>query len=122
MTGQPSPTPVDVVRRYLEEVYHQGRAELIRELTADPLVRHDPGATVEHSHQRQIDRIHAELPGWRPLFTAEVLTGDAEFATLVWTATGRDSDRTLSGIEVFRVRDGRITEVWNAAYSTQPWT
>ena len=40
---------------------------------------------------------------------------------LVWTARGRTAARTLSGIEVFGVRDGRITDVWNTPYSTQSW-
>ena len=39
----------------------------------------------------------------------------------MWTARGRTAERLLSGIEVFRVRDGRITDVWNAPYATSPW-
>ncbi|MBN9107420.1 MAG: nuclear transport factor 2 family protein [Pseudonocardia sp.] len=114
-------TPVHVVRRYLDEIYHDGRVEIVREICADPVVRHDPGRRTELSHQDQIDRIGADLPQWQPFFTAEVLAGDAEFAVLVWHAAGRTAERTLSGIEVFRVVDGRITDVWNTPYSTEPW-
>jgi hypothetical protein len=113
--------PVDVVRRYLDEIYHAGRTELVREITADGVVRHDPGGTRTLDHDAQIARIEADLPQWSPWFTAEVLAGDAEYAVLVWTARGRSADRLLTGIEVFRVRDGRITDVWNTPYSTQPW-
>ncbi|RTL67769.1 MAG: hypothetical protein EKK42_13165 [Pseudonocardiaceae bacterium] len=80
--------PVHVVRRYLDEIYHDGRVEIVREICADPVVRHDPGRRTELSHQEQIDRIGADLPQWQPFFTAEVLTGDAEFAVLVWHAVG----------------------------------
>ncbi|WP_018333052.1 hypothetical protein [Actinomycetospora chiangmaiensis] len=81
----PADGPVAVVRRYLDEIYHAGDVELVREITA------------------------------------EVLAGDDAFAVLVWTARGRTADRLLSGIEVFRVVDGRITDVWNTPYSTEPW-
>lgn len=120
MTVRP-PSPVDVVRRYLDEVYHRGDTGLVREICADPLVRHDPGRRTALTHDEQVARIGADLPQWQPWFTADVLAGDAEYAVLVWTARGRTADRLLTGIEVFRVVDGRITEVWNAPYTTEPW-
>lgn len=113
--------PVDVVRRYLDEVYHEGRVEVVREICANPMLRHDPGVVTPMSHEEQIARINADLPQWQPWFTIDVLAGDTRYATLVWTAHGRTADRTLSGIEVFRVVEGRITDVWNTAYSDQPW-
>lgn len=126
-TGPGSPpaaarrTPVEVVRRYLEEIYHEGDVALVRQICADPVVRHDPGRSTSLTHDQQIARISADLPQWQPFFTAEVLAGDGEHAVLVWNASGRTADRTLSGIEVFRVRDGRITDVWNSPYSHEPW-
>lgn len=114
-------SPVSVVQRYLEEIYHQGAVETVREICADPVVRHDPGGRTELSHDDQIARINADLPQWQPHFTSEVLAGDDDYAVLVWTARGRTAERLLSGIEVFRVGDGRITDVWNAPYSTAPW-
>lgn len=116
-----STVPADVVRRYLEEIYHEGRVEVVREVCADPVVRHDPGARSEMTHEQQIERISAELPKWSPFFTWDVLAGDGEHAVLVWNTTGRTAERTLSGIEVFRVVDGRITDVWNSPYTTEPW-
>lgn len=121
MSTHEAATPVGVVRRYLDEIYHAGDVELIREITADGVVRHDPGGTRTLDHEAQIARIKADLPQWQPLFTAEVLAGDDEYAVLVWTARGRTAERVLSGIEVFRVREGRITDVWNTPYSTSPW-
>lgn len=114
-------TPVGVVRRYLDEIYHRGRTDLVREICADPVVRHDPGRRTELTHDAQVARIEADLPQWRPWFTADVLAGDDEYAVLVWTADGRTADRRLTGIEIFRVRDGRITDVWNAPYTTEAW-
>ncbi len=115
------PVSVAVVRRYLDEIYHRGDTAVVREICADPLVRHDPGRRTELTHEAQIARIDADLPQWQPFFTAEVLAGDDEHAVLVWTAEGRTADRRLTGIEVFRVDEGRITDVWNAPYTTEPW-
>ncbi len=112
---------VEVVRRYCDEIYHEGKVEVIREICADPLVRHDPGTRRILSHQQQIDRISADLPTWQPWFTAHVLAGDDEYVSLVWSAHGRTRERVLSGIEIFRVVDGRITEVWNTPYSKDAW-
>lgn len=120
-SSQRDRSPVATVRRYLDEIYHEGRVEVVREICADPLVRHDPGGTTTLSHQQQIDRISADLPRWQPWFTHEVLAGDDRHAVLIWNATGRTAERTLSGIEVFQVIDGRITDVWNTPYSTEPW-
>ncbi|WP_354701648.1 hypothetical protein DSM112329_01974 [Paraconexibacter sp. AEG42_29] len=113
-------SPVDVVTRYLEEIYHQGDVDLVREVCGDPLVRHDPGARSELSHDEQIARIRGDLEKHEPRFTWEVLAGDGRDAVLVWNCA-RSSGQTLSGIEVFRVVDGRITDVWNATYSEEPW-
>lgn len=117
----PSASPVEVVRRYVEEIYHEGKTALVREICADPVVRHDPGKRTEMSHDAQIARIEADLPQWHPQFTSEVLAGDDEYAVLVWTARGRTAERLLTGIEVFRVDEGRITDVWNTPYSTEAW-
>ncbi len=120
-TNDSNASPVSVVGRYVEEIYHQGQVELVREICADPVVRHDPGKRSELTHEDQIARINADLPQWQPHFTAEVLAGDNEYAVLVWTARGRTAERLLSGIEVFRVVAGRITDVWNAPYASDPW-
>ena len=117
----PDRRPAGVVRRYLDEIYHDGRVETVREICADPVIRHDPGCRTELGHEQQIERISVDLPQWHPYFTAEVLAGDDEHAVLVWTARGRSSERLLTGIEVFRVAEGRITDVWNMPYSTEPW-
>lgn len=85
------------------------------------MVSDDPGKKSELSHGDQIARISVDLPQWQPWFTSEILSGDDQYAVLVWTARGRTAERLLSGIEVFRVADGRITDVWNSPYASEPW-
>ena len=46
-----------VMERYWEEVNNQGKLELIRELCADPITRHDPEKVTQLSHDEQITRV-----------------------------------------------------------------
>ena len=94
-----------------------------RRLSVIGVIEPDPsyGSRLAEARLAQIDRINADLPQWQPFFAPVVLAGDDEHAVLVWTAVGRTADRTLAGIEVFRVVDGRITDVWNSPYATEPW-
>jgi hypothetical protein len=113
-------SPAEIVGRYLEEIYHGGDVELVREICGDPLVRHAPGGRTELSHDEQVERIRADLATHAPRFTWDVLAGDERDAVLVWNCA-RAGGGTLSGIEVFRVQDGRITDVWNAPYAEEAW-
>ena len=49
-----------LLERYWEECSNEGNVELVRELCADPLIRHDPGKETPLSHQEQIDRMQPE--------------------------------------------------------------
>jgi len=46
---------------------------------------------------------------------------EGELVTWVWNCTSDRDDTVHSGIEIFRVVDGRITEVWNAPYGDALW-
>ncbi|MBI2963105.1 MAG: ester cyclase [Deltaproteobacteria bacterium] len=121
--------PRTVVMRYNDEVWNAGRAELIREIVADPLRRHHPGGTQTFSHDDMIRRV-GEYRRRDPSFrvVARRLLCDGPFVTLIWDffSRGEGEDVVLSSIEVFRVVDGRITEVWNPnaiaeQYPPGPW-
>jgi len=112
---------LETVTLYIERIWNEGRDDLIPELCADPIVRHDPNALTALSHAEQKARIRHNYDELRPLFTWEVLAGDAEHVTLIWNVTGRDPGWKLCGIEIFRVRDGVITEVWNLPYVEGRW-
>ena len=55
---------------------------------------------------------------------AEVMRDDGEHVTIVYESpmTLKDgTDTTISSMEIFRVVDGRITEVWNCGYKQGVW-
>jgi len=112
---------LETVTLYIERIWNEGRDDLIPELCADPIVRHDPNALTALSHAEQKARIRHNYDELRPLFTWEVLAGDDRHITLVWNVTGRDPGWRLCGIEIFRVEDGVITEVWNLPYAEGRW-
>jgi ketosteroid isomerase-like protein len=71
------------------------------------------------------ERIAGFFATYRTLdFTPVVLVEHGDMVTCVWNAelvavTGEPS--RISSIEVFRIADGRIVEVWNAEASSAHW-
>lgn len=114
-------TPLELIQIYWDRVYNDLEAELIREICADPIVRHDAGSTTTLSHDEQIERVLRNAP-MRPFFTHHVLHADERFVTSVWNMVSRDSrNLELCGIEVFRAENGRLTDCWNSSYMKGHW-
>lgn len=117
----------EVVELYNLVVWNQRDFALAGELLGDTVVRHDVGevATLTHAEavQRVKDRwamfadLHFDLP-------VVVAGDDGEHVAIVYQMTGKlagGEDVPIGSIEVFRVVDGRITEVWNCGYKQGVW-
>jgi aminoglycoside/choline kinase family phosphotransferase len=114
-------TPLELIQIYWERVYNDMEVELVREICADPIVRHDPQSITSLSHDEQIERILRTRP-LRPYFTHQVLHADASYVTSVWNMKSRDGrNAELCGIEVFRAENGRFTDCWNSSYMKGRW-
>lgn len=114
-------TPRELIEIYWERVYNNAEVELVREVCADPIIRHDPGVVLPLSHDEQIVRIKRSLL-ISPLFTHQVLHADDRFVTSVWNMVSRDGRGIeLCGIEVFEAADGRFTRCWNSTYMKGLW-
>ena len=111
-----------LLERYWEECSNQGNLELVRELCADPITRHDPGGDSTLSHQEQIDRLRVGMDlGIR--IDRVITHADEEWVTSVWnmeSEKGAES-MTMCGIEVFKVSDGVLTHAWNTPYAEGHW-
>lgn len=115
-------SPRELIELYWEEVWNRGNVELIREICADPMVRHEPGKTLRLSHDEQIERVRKVVENIRPHFTHVVLIGDDRHVSSVWNMTGNSEKYPyMSGIETFRAENGRFTECWNPPYGFEPW-
>ncbi len=114
-------TPRELIEIYWERVYNAGEVELIREVCADPIIRHDPNCVTPLSHEEQITRVKRSV-ATQPLFTHRVLHADDRFVTSVWNMVSRDGrNLRLCGIEVFEAEQGRFTRCWNSEYAKGFW-
>lgn len=110
-------TPVRVVERYLHELYNEHRLDLASELMAPETWRHTPGNVTKLTMEQTVERLRAFLDKYPGIgFESSVTIAEGERVTAVWngkltTRSGRQVD--VAGIEIFRVVDGKIVEVWN---------
>jgi predicted SnoaL-like aldol condensation-catalyzing enzyme len=118
----------EVVELYNLQVWNDRDLALAAELFADTVVRHEVGESHVLTHDQAVARV-ADL--WEMFghlrFELPVVVADAdgEHVAIVYdsTMTAEDGDALQVGsIEVFRVVDGKITEVWNCGHKVGRWT
>lgn len=115
-------SPKELIELYWTEVWNNRNAEMIRELCADPIIRHDPGSVTALSLEDQIARVRQQSERAEPYFTHEVLCADDTHVTSVWNMHTRKGERVdLCGIEVFKAVDGKFTDCWNSTYVAGRW-
>ena len=112
-----------LLERYWEEASNQGQYELIRELCADPITRHDPGKPpTQLSHDEQIARVKFGAEQMGVVIERVIVHADETMVTSVWNMVmTKAEDKKMCGIEVFRVEDGRLAHCWNAPYGEGHW-
>lgn len=133
----------EVVTRYTDELWNQGKLELVPELCADPITRHEAGKLVKVSNEEQTTRVSTIRATMQPYFENVIQFSDGEFVALAYKFRSKpwpddegeipdspwiDDDfkenpeaRVGCGIEIFKVVDGRITDVWNAPMMEGEW-
>jgi SnoaL-like domain len=121
-----TPSTREVVERYGRDLYRARNLDLFPELLADPMVRHEAGGETKVLTIADCRaRIGGLFEAYRSLeFEVVQLIVDGEFASWTFNGTLTADDGTpqvVSGIEVFRVVDGKITEVWNPPSAPGAW-
>ena len=110
-------SPREVVERYLDTLYSQHRIDLVKELVAPNTWRHTPGGVIMLTIEESVTRIGAFLDRFTNIrFISEVMVVQGSLVTAIWSAwlkSTEGKDLELGGIEVFRVVEGKIVEVWN---------
>jgi predicted SnoaL-like aldol condensation-catalyzing enzyme len=118
----------EVVELYNLVVWNERDFALAEELTGDTVVRHEVGEantlTREEAVQRIVDmwEVSTEL---RFDLNLVVAGDDGEHVAIVYESPIRLKDgteTTIGSMEIFRVIDGRITEVWNCGYQQGVWS
>lgn len=118
----------EVVELYNLVVWNERNFDLAEELLGDTVIRHDVGESQTLSHDEAVARVVTHWDMFETLrfdLNLVVAGDDGEHVTIVWQSpmTLKDgTELTMSSMEVFRVIDGRITEVWNCGYKHGVWS
>jgi len=117
----------DMYRRWLQDVWAEGRLEVSRELLAEDLVDHNPYPGQPEGragHDWAVTMVRKAFPD--AAFTPDVVVSDGDYVTGRWTMTGTNTGTfdlfglpptgrpvIMTGQEIFRYGDGRFVEVWH---------
>jgi len=117
----------EVVELYNLVVWNERDFALAEELMGDTVIRHEVGQAQILSHEQAVQRI---VDHWDMFETVRfdlnlVVAGDdGEHVAIVYQSPMELKDGTktdVGSMEIFRVVDGRITEVWNCGYKQGVW-
>jgi predicted SnoaL-like aldol condensation-catalyzing enzyme len=117
----------EVVEQYNLVVWNQRDFALADELLGDSVIRHDVGEATTLTHEQAVARV---VDHWAMFETIRfelnlvVASDDGEHVAIVYQSpmTIKDGGDVIVGsMEIFRVVDGRITEVWNCGYKQGVW-
>jgi predicted ester cyclase len=115
----------DVALRWVEEVWNEGRLEVVDELHAEEYVRHhdsDGGAGREH-YKAHAANVLTLIPDLHCAVEQVIAEDDLVMLRLITTGThqGRYGDIEPTGrrlefptVEILRIVDGRIVESWHS--------
>jgi predicted ester cyclase len=123
----------ELMRRNIEELFATGDLDLIPEIYAPDWIDHNPAPGQRSGHDGIRDLLtafHTAFPDQRMELHGTL--ADGEFGVDFWTfrathlgeldgvaPTGRRVE--FSGIDVARVVDGRIQEIWHVEDMTRMW-
>jgi predicted SnoaL-like aldol condensation-catalyzing enzyme len=120
-------TAREVVELYNFVVWNERDFALADELMGDTVIRHDVGEVKTLTHEEAVKRIVDTWEMFDKLrFDLNVVVAgdDGEHVAIVYESpmtTKEGTETTISSMEIFRVVDGRITEVWNCGYKQGVW-
>ncbi len=120
-------TAREVVELYNFVVWNKRDFALAEELMGDSVIRHDVGESTTLTHEQAVARIadHWEMfESIRFDLNLVVAGDDGEHVAIVYQSPMVMKDGTkidVGSMEIFRVVDGRIVEVWNCGYKQGVW-
>ena len=120
-------TAREVVEQYNLVVWNERDFALADDLLGETVTRHEVGEATVLTHEQAVARV---VDHWAMFETIRfdlnlVVAGDdGEHVAIVYQSpmTLKDGmETTVASMEIFRVVDGRITEVWNCGYKEGIW-
>ncbi len=119
-------SPKELLRRVCEELWAEGREEIIDEVVATDLVIHDDRGGTIHSNpsneKRSARRWRAAFSDFR--FVVDFVFGEGDKAVVQWTMSGTHTSPLgelqpthkhfrIQGSNIWRFESGRVVEIWN---------
>ena len=120
-------TAREVVELYNLVVWNERDFDLAEELMGDTVTRHDVGEATVLTHEEAVHRIVYHWDMFETIrfdLNLVVAGDDGEHVAIVYESPMKLKDgteTTVGSMEIFRVVDGRITEVWNCGYKQGVW-
>ncbi len=120
-------TPREVVELYNLVVWNKRDFALAEELMGETVIRHEVGEATTLTHEQAVARIVDNWAMFEKLrFDLKLVVAgdDGEHVAIVYQSPMELKDGTktdVGSMEIFRVLDGRITEVWNCGYKQGIW-
>ncbi|KUH82848.1 MULTISPECIES: nuclear transport factor 2 family protein [unclassified Mycobacterium] len=117
----------EVVELYNLVVWNRRDFALAEELLGDTVIRHEVGEAHTLTHDQAVRRV---IDMWdvseRIRFDLNLVVAgdDGEHVAIVYQSPMKLKDgteTTIGSMEIFRVVDGRIVEVWNCGYKQGVW-
>lgn len=115
-----------VVRRFYEEVWDRGNTDVASEIFADDYVRHDLRPTQASPGAAGQAKVAADFRAAFPdlSFRVDLIVGEDDLVAARWVASGTHTGTwgdvtpsgkavTFHGVNFFRLRDGKVVEIWN---------
>ena len=125
--SRPTRTAREVVELYNLVVWNERAFALAEELIGDTVTRHEVGEATVLTHDEAVARIidhWAMFEAIRFDLNLVVAGDDGEHVAIVYQSPMTLKDGTnvdVGSMEIFRVVDGKITEVWNCGYKQGVW-
>ena len=118
----------EVVEQYNLIVWNERDFALADELLGERVIRHDVGESTTLTHEQAVARVFDHWDMFESIrfdLNLVVSGDDGEHVAIVYQSPMRLKDgteTTVASMEIFRVVDGRITEVWNCGYKQGIWS
>jgi steroid delta-isomerase-like uncharacterized protein len=124
--GDVDPENKHLIRRFYDGVWNRGNVAVTQDIFADDYVRRDlrptqaqPGAAGQAKIAADFRRAFPDLT-----FHVDIVLAEDDLVAARWTADGTqngplgDLEPTgkrarFSGVNIFRIREGKVTEIWN---------
>jgi predicted SnoaL-like aldol condensation-catalyzing enzyme len=124
--GDPTRTAREVVELYNLSAWNDRDFDMALELVADTVIRHDVGsghALTREQMRKSIEEMLAMFDQLRWDLSLVIAGDDGEHVAVVYNgAMVKDGHQTnVAGVEVYRVVDGEIAEIWNGGERPGLW-